>query len=213
MFFCFLITDESGEQWRGQPLGGSGGMLPQKIWKSWCSETPFLVFWEDNFCPKCSLNQLSFLCLFLMAWLRVEVVNFISYKLYSFWNCSGYHFQLSILCVVSLYEYHKNSFENFRTTVEIWNFPIPNAYHIHQDSGFSSKIGRTPTKSGWLKNLHRHTSFYGLIRLTRLNESRFFPTYFLHTSFKFSCSMQSEECQGHPTTIFGKYLFGRLFEI
>ena len=117
MVFCHLMTDESGERWRGQPLGGSGGMLPQKILKSWCSETPFLVFWEDKFCPKCSLNQLSFLCLFLLAWLRVEVVNFILYKLCGFWNCSGYHFQLSILCVVSLYEYHKNSFENFRTTV------------------------------------------------------------------------------------------------
>ena len=54
--------------------------------------------------------------------------RYILYKLCGFWNCSGYHFQLSILCVVSLYEYHKNSFENFRTTVEIWNFPIPNAY-------------------------------------------------------------------------------------
>ena len=102
-------------------------MLPQKILKSWCSETPFLVFWEDKFCPKCSLNQLSFLWLFLLTWLRVEVVDFILYKSCGFWNYSGYHFQLSILCLVSLYEYHKNSFENFRA-VEIWNFPIPNAY-------------------------------------------------------------------------------------
>ena len=45
-----------------------------------------------------------------------------------FWNCSGYHFQLSILCVVSLYEYHINLFENFRKTVETRNFPIPNTY-------------------------------------------------------------------------------------
>ena len=35
--------------------------------------------------------------------------------------------------------------------------------HIDQHSGFSSKIGRTPTRSGWLKSLHRHTTFYGLI--------------------------------------------------
>ena len=75
----FLITDESGERWRGQSLGGSGGMIPQKILKSCCSETPFLEFWEDKFCPKCSLNQLSFLCLFLLAWLCVEVVDFILY--------------------------------------------------------------------------------------------------------------------------------------
>ena len=52
-----------------------GHAPPAEILKSWCSETPFLVFWEDKFCPKCSLNQLSFLCLFLLAWPRVEVVN------------------------------------------------------------------------------------------------------------------------------------------
>ena len=128
MFFCFLITDESGEQ--GPATRGFWGHAPPENFETWCSETPFLVFWEDKFCPKCSINQLSFLCLFLLAWLRVEVVNFILYKLCGFWNCSGYHFQLGILCVVSLYEYHKNSFENFRTTVEIWNFPIPNAYWL-----------------------------------------------------------------------------------
>ena len=156
MFFCFLITDESGEQWRGQPLGGSGGMLPQKILKSWCSETPFLVFWEDKFCQKCSLNQLSFLCLFLLAWLRVEVVNFILYKLCGFWNCSGYHFQLSTLCVVSL---------SLKISERLSKSEIfLSRTHIDRDSGqFSSKIGRTPTRSGWLKSLHSHTTFYGLI--------------------------------------------------
>ena len=44
----------------------------------------------------------------------IQVVRFL--------NCSGYHFQLSILCVVSLYEYHTSM------SVEIWNFLIPNAY-------------------------------------------------------------------------------------
>ena len=191
MFLCFLITNESGEQWRGQPLGGSGGMLPQKILKSWCSETPFLVFWEDKFCPKCSLNQLSFLCLFLLAWLRVEVVNFILYKLCGFWNCSGYHFQLSILCVVSLYEYHKNSFENFRT-VEIWNFPIPNSYW----SGFGifEQIRKDPYEIRMIKESSQtYYLLWPYLCLTRLNEFRFFLTYFLRTSFKFS-SMQSVEC-------------------
>ena len=64
--------------------------------------------------------------------------------------------------------------------------------HIDRDSGFSSKIGRTPTRSGWLKSLHRHTTFSFLwpyLCLTRLNEFRFFLTYFLRTSLKFS-SMQ-----------------------
>ena len=35
--------------------------------------------------------------------------------------------------------------------------------HIERDSGFSSKVRRTPTRSGWLKSLHRNTTFYGLI--------------------------------------------------
>ena len=163
-------------------------MLPQKILKSLCSETPFLVFWEDKFCPKCSLNQLSFLCLFLLAWLRLEVVNFILYKLCGFWNCSGYHFQLSILCVVSWYEYHKNSFENFRTTFFLLSKSIPNAYW----SGFGifGQNRKDPDEIRMIKESSQ--TYYFLwphLCLTRLNEFRFFLTYFLRTSFKFS-SMQ-----------------------
>ena len=41
-------------------------MLPQKVLKSWCSATPFLV-WEKNFCLKCSIKQLSF------SWLYIYV--------------------------------------------------------------------------------------------------------------------------------------------
>ena len=161
MFFCFLITDESGDQWRGQPLGGSGGMVPQKILKSWCSEMPFLVFWEDKFCPKCSLSQLSFLCLFLLAWLRVEVVNFILYKLCCFWNCSGYHFHLSINsvwchCMSIIRKFLKISEQLLKSEIFL------SRTHIDRDSGFSSKMRRTATRSGWLKSLHRHTTSYGL---------------------------------------------------
>ena len=39
VFFCFLINDESGEQWRGQPLGGSGGILPTENFE-------ILVLWN-----------------------------------------------------------------------------------------------------------------------------------------------------------------------
>ena len=102
---------------------------------------------------KCSLNQLSFLCLFL-------------YKLCGFWNCSGYHFQLSILCVVSLYEYHKNLFENFRTTVcRNLKFSYPERILI------GIRVFREKSEG----------------------PRRFFLTYFLRTSFKFF-SMQSVEC-------------------
>ena len=94
-----------------------------------------------------------------------------------FWNCSGYHFQLSILCVVSLYEYQKNSFENFRTTVEIWNFPIPNAYW----SGFGifQQNRKDPDEIRMIKESSQ--TYYFLwphLCLTRLNEFRLFLTYF-----------------------------------
>ena len=34
---------------------GVGNMLSEKILKSWCSETSFLMFWEDKLCLKCSI--------------------------------------------------------------------------------------------------------------------------------------------------------------
>ena len=38
-----------------QATRGVRNMLPQKILKSLCSETSFLVFWEDKLCLKCSV--------------------------------------------------------------------------------------------------------------------------------------------------------------
>ena len=55
------------------------------------------------------INRLSFLCLFLFAWLLAQVLNFILY-------------------FVFLYKYHKNSLENIRNDVKIGIFPIPIAY-------------------------------------------------------------------------------------
>ena len=118
--------------------------------------------------------------------------QFYLYKSCGFWNCSGYHFQLSILCVVSLYEYHINLFENFRKTVEIRNFPIPNTYWsgfgiFEQNRKDPDEIRMTKESSQTYYFLWPH------LCLTRLNEFHFFLTHFLHTSFKFS-SMQSVEC-------------------
>ena len=96
-------------------------MLPQKDLKSWSSEITFLVFWEDNFWLKCSLNWLSFLCLFIFAW---QVLNFIIY-LVPFLKFSAYQFQLSIICYVFLYKCHKNSLEKSKQmTVKIRIFPV-----------------------------------------------------------------------------------------
>ena len=65
------------------------------ILKSWCSEMPFLVFWENNFCLIYLLNRLPFLCLFLFARCQVQVILF--YILRPFFMFSGYHVQLRTL--------------------------------------------------------------------------------------------------------------------
>ena len=57
----FITIKVSGECWREEPLEEIWRHAPPKFWSS---ETPFLVFWEDNLWLKCSLNRLSFLCLF-----------------------------------------------------------------------------------------------------------------------------------------------------
>ena len=156
MFFLFFNHRWIRRAVKGPTTRGVLGHAPPENFEILVLETPFLVFWEGKFCQKCSLNQLSFLCLFLLAWLRVEVVNFILYKLCGFWNCSGYHLQLSVLCVVSL---------SLKISEQLSKSEIfLSRTHIDRDSGqFSSKIGRTPTRSGWLKSLHSHTTFYGPI--------------------------------------------------
>ena len=127
------------------------------------------MFWEAKIFLKCDF---------------AKKYSILFYILCGFWKFSRYHSQLSILCSVSFYEYHKNSFENFRTDVKIGIFPIP--IELWSGFGFSSKIGRIPTRSGCLDSLHRHTTFmasFTCLRLTRLNE---FRCRFLLTSFKFS---------------------------
>ena len=41
--------------------------------------------------------------------------------------------------------------------------------NVGWDSGFSSKIGRIPARSGWLDNLHRHPTFYEGTKLLKLS--------------------------------------------
>ena len=76
--------------------------------------------------------------------------------------------------------------------VEIWNFPIPNAYW----SGFGifEQNRKDPDEIRMIKESSQ--TYYFLwphLCLTGSNEFRFFLTYFLRTSFKFS-SVQSVEC-------------------
>ena len=83
--------------------GRAGGLFPQKILKSWCSETSFLVFVIHIF-----IFELSRTSSRLYFIIRTVFGSF-----------------LDILCLVSLNEYHKNSFENFRTDFNIGISPIP----------------------------------------------------------------------------------------
>ena len=89
----------------------------------------------------------------------------------------------TILCVVSLYEYHKNLFENFRT-VEIWNFPIPNAYWL--GFGIFEQNRKDPDEIRMIK-VSSQTYYYlwPHLRLARLNELRFLllTSYVLFSSF------------------------------
>jgi hypothetical protein len=44
-------------EWRG---GGSGGVLPQKIFEIWISEMSFTAFWASRFAPTYMLTILVF---------------------------------------------------------------------------------------------------------------------------------------------------------
>ena len=186
MFFCFLITDESGDQWRGQPLGGSNFEI-LVLWNAISS-----VLRGQILSKMFSKSIVLFMLIFIGVTSRrssqfyfIQVVLFL--KLLWVSLSSKYK-----LCVVSLHEYHKKISENFRTTVEIWNFPIPNAYW----SGFGifEQTAKDRDEIRMIKESSQTYYFlWPLLCLTRLNEFRFFLTYFLPTFFKFS-SMQSVEC-------------------
>jgi len=85
--------------WRGEGVSrkrGLGACFPQKSLKSWSSEMPFLVFWEQNFCLKCSLNRLWFLCIFLFGWLLIQVFDFIYFcAVFKVFQCISFHYMFS----------------------------------------------------------------------------------------------------------------------
>ena len=60
----FLITNESyNHKARGTSRKGVWGHAIAKVLKTWCSKIPLVVFWEDNFCLKCSAKyKLRCLC-------------------------------------------------------------------------------------------------------------------------------------------------------
>lgn len=93
----FSMTDESLERRRSEMLAGCGTMLFQKILKS-CSEMPFLVFWLDKFCPKCSLQKLNVIFVLVCMTLCANTWLYFIFLQFAFLKFSGYQSQLSILC-------------------------------------------------------------------------------------------------------------------
>ena len=87
---------------------------------------PFLVFWEGSFLSKVLANRLSFLFLFLFAWLCVQILDFILYFVL-FWSfldiriSKVYSWSVKCSCIDN---YHKIFHGSIRTDVKIRIFPI-----------------------------------------------------------------------------------------
>ena len=136
------------------------GRAARRVWGHSPPENfELLILWNaisgvlrGQFLSKMSTKSVVILCLFLFAWFRVQVLDFIIIL-----------FLLSIICYVFLYKYHKSSFGNVK--IEIFFLPWS---HIGRDSGFSSKIGRIPMKSGWTVgkkiNLTMKILYWGFIQ-------------------------------------------------
>ena len=116
----------------GRGEGGWRGMLPQKVLKSWFSETAFLAFWEENCCLKCSIKQLLFSCLFMFACLRVQVLDPGA-------HVSFFFLDISFKYTLFLCKYHKNSYDmKYRNRCQNPDFFLSRS-HFGRDSGFQAK--------------------------------------------------------------------------
>ena len=164
MFFCFSITDESGEQcMKGPTTRGVWGHAPPENFE-------VLVLWNaissvlrGQILSKCCLNQLSFFMLIFIGvtsrrssqFYFIQVVRFLKLLWISL---SAKYTLCGVIVWSSIIRIHLKISEQLSKS-EIFL----SRTHIDRDSGFSSKIGRTPTRSGWLNSLHRRTTSYGLI--------------------------------------------------
>ena len=134
---------------RGEPQGGSKIILPQKSLKSWYSDTPFLVFWEHNFCLKCLIIRLWFLILIYMASRTSMRFYFTFDGIFKVFWCISFHYLYSDMhSCVNITRIRLESSEQISKTGVFLS-----RSHIGWDSEFSSKIERIPTKLGWLDSL------------------------------------------------------------
>ena len=138
----------SGECRRGEPL--------EEIWGHALPPEKFEILFLWNAISSVLRGRwifdLSFLCLFLFAWLREQVLDFI-FCFVQFLEFSAYQFQLGILCYVFLFTYHNNSFGKIKTDVKIEIFLIPIAYW--SGFGFFKQNRKNPDEIGmvWLSAL------------------------------------------------------------
>ena len=148
------------------------GWAARRVWGHSPPENfELLILWNaisgvlrGQFLSKMFTTSIVILCLFLFAWFRVQVLDFILQYFVQFLKFSGHQFLLStLICYVFLYKYRKSSFGN----VKIGIFFLPWS-HIGRDSGFSSKTGRIPMKSGWTVgkkiNLTMKILYWGFIQ-------------------------------------------------
>ena len=125
---------------RGKPLGGFRQILPQKILKSWCSEMPFLDFWEDNFCLKCLLNQLSF---FLLIFICVALCTITWF--YFIFQVFFLSFRDKYRCFVFVWCSLKVSCSYpYCVLVVIWDFPAKVEESQQNQSGWTVCICPSP---------------------------------------------------------------------
>ena len=111
------------------------GRAARRVWGHSPPENfELLILWNaisgvlrGQFLSKMSTKSIAILCLFLFAWFRVQVLDFILYYFVQFLKFSGHQFLLSIICYVFLYKYHKSSFGNvkieifFPTLITYWS--------------------------------------------------------------------------------------------
>ena len=151
----FSSTDESRERWRRESLRGNGGWGPPESFEILMLWNAISYVLRRQFCLKCSLNQLSVSCLFMFVFEN---------------NGAGYQFQLKYTLL--LYKYHKNSYKISEMSKS--GFFLSRS-HIGRDSGFSSKIGRNSTWSGWLDSLITWYTIVPLICYFKMWTQCYFP--------------------------------------
>ena len=161
-----------------QDTGESGGMLPQKILKSWCSE--MLAFWEWPFLSKMFTNliailMLIFICLASHKSTQFYLIFCVAYL--SFWGTSV----LAKYTLLGVKYCNKNSFEKHQNRCQNQDFSYPNCILV-RICNFQAKPGESwqghskddyHTGCGNVSHCQQHQSYSGLRWTGRSNTTYF----------------------------------------